>query len=70
MQRWTRSLPNYQVQQAKVAKDKGLYEQLMRCRTLTQARKLLYGHKRRRKNCKKCHHIEGAGVCRTGCMFG
>ena len=38
-----RSLINYKKQQEKRAKSKGVYEQLLNCRTLTQARKLLRG---------------------------
>ena len=38
-----RSLANYKKQQADRAKSKGVYDQLLGCRTLTQARKLLRG---------------------------
>lgn len=38
-----RSLENYKKQQAARAKEKGCYEELLNCRTLTQARKLLSG---------------------------
>ena len=41
-----RSLDNYKIQQAEKAKSLGKYDELMACKTLTQARKLLYGDKR------------------------
>lgn len=41
-----RSLDNYKKQQAEVAKTKGVYEQLMAARTLTEARRVVYGQKK------------------------
>lgn len=38
-----RSLNNYKEQQAEKAKEKGVYDALMEARTLTQARKIVYG---------------------------
>ncbi len=40
-----RSLDNYKIMQAKVAASKGLTKELQACRTLTQAKKLLFGLK-------------------------
>lgn len=40
-----RSLENYKTQQADVAKDRGVYEQLMKAKSLTEARKIMYGSK-------------------------
>lgn len=38
-----RTLSGYKEQQTEVAKDKGVYEKFMEAKTLTQARKILYG---------------------------
>ncbi len=44
--RWQgRSLESYKEMHEKTAKEKGVHEQFMRCKTLTQARKVLFGEK-------------------------
>ena len=44
-----RSLTNYKDMQEKVAKSKGCWEQLKKCTTLTEARKIVYGVKKGNK---------------------
>lgn len=41
-----RSLANYKQMQAKVAESKGVLDALMNAKTLTQARKIVYGTKK------------------------
>jgi len=43
-----RSLENYKQQQAAIAKSNGVYEQLIAAKTLTAAREIVYGKKRRK----------------------
>lgn len=43
----SKSLENYKKQQAKVAESKGRTEELKAAKTLTQARKAIYGEKRK-----------------------
>lgn len=41
-----RSLTNYKAMQEGVARKKGVWEDLRKCTTLTQARKIVYGQKK------------------------
>lgn len=41
-----RNLENYKQMQSKVAESKGVLDALMNAKTLTQARKIVYGHKK------------------------
>ena len=54
---FARSLDAYKQQQANVAKDRGVLDKLMNARTLTEARKIVYGTKS-----KKPTHLGKLGV--------
>ena len=41
-----RSLDNYKAMHEKTAKDKGVAHELANAKTLTQAKKIVYGHKK------------------------
>lgn len=56
---FARSLENYKQQQANVAKDKGVLDKLMNARTLSEARKIVYGAKS-----KKPTHLGRMGAGR------
>lgn len=51
----TESLANYKKQQEKVAKSKGVYKELMEATTLTQAKKAVYGEKKKKYMAFKGH---------------
>lgn len=42
-----RNLNSYKSMQSNVARKKGCYEELMRASTLTEARKIVYGYKKK-----------------------
>ncbi len=46
-----RNLDNYKSIHAEMAKEKGIYEQLMACPTYTAAKRLLYGKKDKHYTC-------------------
>lgn len=43
-----RSLDNYKTMHSETAKNKGVYEEFMKCKTLTKARKILWGEKKKK----------------------
>ena len=49
------NLANYKAIQTNIAKQKGVYEQLMEAKTITEAKKIVYG-KRIKKNVKYRGH--------------
>ena len=50
-----RNLDNYKEMHKEKAIKEGKLDALMACRTLTAARKLLWGEKKKIPNCSRCH---------------
>ncbi len=59
-------LANYKESGRKRAKEKGVEAEFMAARTLTQARKILWGEKQKTPNCSGCSHKVTACVCSAG----
>ena len=58
-----RSLENYKKMHEETARKKDVYNEFMACRTLTKARKILWGEKSKVSNCSGCGHKSNACAC-------